>query len=87
MIQDGNKNKALKLLTKSYNGLLNKEIHEIFDYAEFFKNNEKFKEAIPFYSKIINQIKINHPLYTESTDGRGVAYERIGEWSKAKKIY
>ena len=24
-------------------------------------------------------------MYTESTDGRGVAYERIGEWSKAEK--
>ena len=24
-------------------------------------------------------------MYTEVTDGRGVAYERIGEWSKAEK--
>ena len=49
------------------------------------KNNEKFEESIPYYSKIIRDVKIDHPLYAEATDGRGVAYERIGEWNKAEK--
>ena len=30
-------------------------------------------------------MKKDHPLYTESTDGRGVSFERIGEWNKAEK--
>ena len=34
---------------------------------------------------IIEEVKKNHPLFAESTDGRGVAYERIGEWHKAEK--
>ena len=34
---------------------------------------------------IINRIKKDHPLYSEATDGRGVAYERTGEWNKAEK--
>ena len=85
LIKNNEKNEALKLLSKSYNNLLNKEIYEIFDYAEFLKNNEKFSESIPFYTMILNKIKKNHPLYTEVTDGRGVAYERIGEWNKAEK--
>ena len=84
LLQEENKIEALKLLNESYNSLLNKEIYETFDYAEFLKNNEKFKESIPLYTKIINQIESNHPLYTEVTDGRGVAYERIGEWDKAE---
>ena len=84
-ILEKKRSEALKLLNKSYNGLLNKEIYEIFDYAEFLKNNEKFKESIPLYTKILNKIKKDHPLYTEATDGRGVAYERIGEWNKAEK--
>ena len=83
--EDNKKDDALKLISKSYNNLLNKDIYETFDYAEFLKNNEKFKESIPFYTKILKQIKKDHPLYTEVTDGRGVAYERIGEWSKAEK--
>ncbi len=85
LIQNENKSEALKLLKTSYNSLANKEIYEIFDYAEFLKNNEKFEESIPLYTKIINQVSKAHLLYSEATDGRGVAYERIGEWNKAEK--
>ncbi len=84
-IQEDDKREALKLLSESYNNLLNKNIYEIFDYAEFLKNNEKFKESIPFYTKVLNQLNKDHPLYSEVTDGRGVAYERIGEWKSAEK--
>ena len=85
LIQNKNKKEAFKLLAASYENLINKEVYESFDYAEFLKNNEKFKESIPLYTKIINEIDIKHPLYAEATDGRGVAYERIGEWNKAEK--
>ena len=33
----------------------------------------------------INLVKKDHPLYPEVTDGRGVAYERIGKWEMAEK--
>jgi tetratricopeptide (TPR) repeat protein len=82
---DTNKIKALKLVSSAYEDLLNKNIYDTFDYAEFLKNNEKFKESIPYYSKVINNIEKNHPLYAEVTDSRGVAYERIGKWDKAEK--
>ena len=72
-------------MTDAYNSLSSRDIYETFDYAEFLKNNEKFKDSILYYSKVLNQIKKTHPLYIESTDGRGVAYERIGEWEKAEK--
>ena len=62
-----------------------KDIYETFDYAEFLKNNEKFKKSIIYFSQIINNINKDHSLYSEATDGRGVAYERIGEWDKAEK--
>ena len=84
-IKTKNKKNALEFLKKSYENLLNKEIYETFDYAEFLKNNEKFKESIPLYTEIINKVTTKHPLYPEATDGRGVAYERIGNWDKAEK--
>ena len=84
-IQNDQKGEAIKLLNKSYNSLQNKEIYETFDYAEFLKNSEKFKESIPLYTKIINSVKKDHPLFAEATDGRGIAFERIGEWDKAEK--
>ncbi len=83
--EDNKKDDALKLISKSYNNLLNKDIYETFDYAEFLKNNEKFKESIPLYTKIIDEIERDHILYAEATDGRGVAYERINEWDNAEK--
>jgi len=83
--QEENKDKAIELLSKAYNNLASKDIYKTFDYAEFLKNNEKFEESIHYYTKVINEIKKNHILYAESTDGRGVAYERTGEWDKAEK--
>ena len=85
LIQEEDLNKALEVLRNAYNNLDYKDIHEIFDYAEFLKNNEKFEESIPYYTKVIDKVKEDHPLYAESTDGRGIAYERTGKWEKAER--
>ena len=85
LIKEGKKEQSIKLLTKSYNDLTQKGVYETFDYAEFLKNNEEFKKSIDYYSKILNMIGKDHPLYPEVTDGRGVSYERIGEWDMAEK--
>ena len=84
-LQEEEKEKAIKIISDTYDDLINKEIYETFDYAEFLKNNERFKDSIKFYSEIISKVKNNHPLYAEATDGRGVAYERIGDWENAEK--
>ncbi len=84
-VKNEDKDQAIKIITDAYNNIDQKEIYEIFDFAEFLKNNEKFKESIKFYSEIISNIKTKHPLYAEATDGRGIAYERIGEWDKAEQ--
>ena len=85
LTQEEKKDESIKLLTNSYNNLQNLGIYETFDYAEFLKNNEKFEESIKFYSEILKQIDKKHPLFSEATDGRGVAYERIGDWENAEK--
>ena len=85
LIQEKKEDLSIKLLSKAYNELHSKGLYEIFDYAEFLKNNEKFKESIKFYSEILDSINQSHPLFPEVTDSRGVAYERIGEWNKAEK--
>ena len=72
-------------MNKSFNDLSEKGIYATFDYAEFLKNNEKFEESIKYYSEILLKINEKHPLYPEVTDGRGVSFERIGEWKNAEK--
>ncbi len=87
LLKENKKEQALKLLNKSYNELKLKGIYETFDYAEFLKNNEEFEKSIKYYTDIINKIDRDHPLYPEVTDGRGVAYEREGNWQDAEKDF
>ncbi len=85
LIDEDQKKSSLNLLEEAYNSLPIKGVYETFDYAEFLKNNEEFKKSIKYYSEILDKIKKDHPLYPEVTDGRGVAYERIGDWNKAEE--
>ena len=85
LIVEDEKEKSLKLFRRAYNELGLKGIYETFDYAEFLKNNEEFDESIKYYSRILDQINRNHPLFPEVKDGRGIAYERTGQWDKAEK--
>ena len=84
LISEKKNEQALKNLTKAYNQLPEKNIYEKYDYARFLKNNDQFEDAIKFYTEIISKINKNHPLFPKATDGRGVSYERIGEWKKAE---
>tara|TARA_B100001063_G_scaffold221684_1_gene227551 strand:+ start:369 stop:2063 length:1695 start_codon:yes stop_codon:yes gene_type:complete len=85
LVQEENYDEAIKLMAEAYDDLIFKDVYVTFDYAEFLKNNEKFKDSITYYNKIIKILEKDNPLYAEATDGRGVAYERIGEWDKAEK--
>ena len=84
-IQEKKTKDAIKFTSSVYKDLINKEVYETFDFAEFLKNNEKFQESIFHYTAVLKNIKSKHPLYPKATDGRGVAYERIGNWDKAEK--
>ncbi len=85
LIEEEKKDESVKLIMKAFKDLPTKGIYETFDYAEFLKNNEKFNDSIIYYNDILEKINEKHPLYPEATDGRGVAFERIGEWDKAEK--
>ena len=85
LVQENKKDRALKIFKNAYHKLPKKSIYHTFDYAEFLKNNEQFENSIQYYSKVIQSINKDHPLYPEVTDGRGVAYERLGDWNKAEK--
>ena len=85
MLREDKKKLALKLVSDTYNNISDKNIYQTFDFAQFLKDNDQFKESIKVYSEVIDKISKNHSLYPEATDGRGVAYERIGNWDKAEK--
>ncbi|MBL6857513.1 MAG: tetratricopeptide repeat protein [Pelagibacteraceae bacterium] len=78
------KDQSVQYLKNVFLKIKNPTIHEIFDYADFLKNNEQFKDSIEYYSKLINSINKKHSLYPLALDGRGVAYERTNQWTKAE---
>jgi len=85
LIKEKKKEKALKFLSNAYEILKYKNVYMKYDYAKFLKSNDQFEKSIKYYTEILNEIDKDHPLYPKSTDGRGVAYERIGKWEKAEK--
>ena len=86
-LEQSRNKKALNILEKSYKNLKSPNIYQKYDFAQFLKNNKEFKKSIKYYSEILKDIKKNHELYSKVKDGRGIAYEQIGDWSKAEKDF
>ena len=78
------KKESINSLKKSFEKIVNPTTYELFDYAEFLKNNEKFKEAIKYYSEVLNLVETKDSLFAQAIEGRGVAYERTDQWKKAE---
>jgi len=85
LVQKDKEKKGFIFLTKTFNAINDPTLNEMYDFATFLKNNEKFKEAILLYSNVLEKIDDKHILYSSVLEGRGVAYERSGEWNKAEK--
>jgi len=86
-IEKSQTEKALKSIETSYKNLNSPDNYQTYDFAQFLKNNQKFKKSIKYYSKILQNIKRSHELYPKVKDGRGIAYEQIGDWPKAEKDF
>ena len=79
------KNKeSTKHLKNSFLKIKKPKAYEIFDYAEFLKNNELYEDAIKYYTELITILDKKHILYSQVLDGRGTAYERVDQWNKAE---
>ena len=79
--------KAIKKIKKSYKNLNTPNVYQTYDFAQFLKNNEKFEQSIKYYSIVLQNISKTHELYPRAKDGRGIAYEQIGNWAKAEKDF
>ena len=78
---------GVKLLRQAFNKLLKPNIYQKLEFADYLKNNDKHNNAIKLYTEILKEIDINHPMYPQVTDGRGISFEQMGEWDKAEKDF
>jgi len=84
LIKQDKKKEAEDRLKKSFEKIVKPTTYEIFDYADFLKNNEKYEESIKYYTEVLSLIEIKDDLYAQAIDGRGIAHERTGQWDKAE---
>jgi len=84
LIKQGNKQVAVEYLKDKYQKIKSPSLYEIFDFAEFLKNNENYDDSIKYYSQLLSLIDKKHNLYAQVLDGRGIAYERTNQWDKAE---
>ena len=57
----------------------------IFDIANFYKNSQRYEEAIRYYSLIIDTLKDDNELKAELLYRRGGSYERMKDYYNADK--
>ena len=79
--------KAIRTLEINYKNLKSPNVYQTYDFAQFLKNNQRFKQSIKYYSEILKNISEDHELYPKIKDGRGIAYEQIGKWPEAERDF
>ena len=79
-----NDKSAINFLNKSFKKLENPTVKNYYDLANLFKDFEKYEDSIKYYTKVLNDISSDNPLYSEILYKRGVSYERLKLWKKSE---
>ena len=85
LIKQERKEEAIRLITKNFKQLNQPNVFQIYDYADFLKNNEMFEESVKYFTEILDSIEKNHSLFAKTSDSRGIAFERLSMWESAEK--
>ena len=80
-----NKKESLNYITSKFKKIKKPNNKFLFDVANFNKNSKEYKEAIKFYSIIIDSIKEDNDLKKDLLYRRGSSYERLADYSNADK--
>jgi len=77
--------KAILYLVKEFKNLKNIESKHYYELANFYRDNDNYKESIKYYSIALENLKESNYLIPKILERRGMSYERIGDWEKAEK--
>ena len=80
-----NKKESLNYITSNFSEIENPNIKILFDIANFHKNAKNYKEAIKYYTRIINKVEDGSKIKSDLFYRRGGSYERIGNYEQADK--
>ena len=79
------KKESLNYITAEFNKIEKPNDKILFDIANFYKNSKEYKEAIKYYTKIIETLDDNSEIKQDLLYRRGGSFERIGEYTKADR--
>ena len=85
LLKEKGKEYSIKILEKDFNSLKNQNFEHYYELANFYKDNQFYKESIKYYSLALEKIEKDHFLTPKILDRRGTSFERIGDWNKAEK--
>ena len=80
-----NEESAINYLNKSFENLKDPTIENYLDLANFYKDFERYEDSIKYYTKVLNNINRDHPMYSKILHRRGMSYERIKMWEESEK--
>ncbi len=84
-LDEKGKKYSVNSLEDDFNLLPNPNFEHYYELANFYKDNEYYKESIKYYSLALRKIKNDHPLVPKIFDRRGISFERLGDWENAEK--
>jgi tetratricopeptide (TPR) repeat protein len=85
LLDEKGKKYSVSSLEDDFNLLPNPNYEHYYELANFYKDNEYYKESIKYYSLALRKIKNDHSLVPKIFDRRGTSFERLGDWENAEK--
>ena len=85
LLDTDGKEYSVSSLENEFNSITNPSYEHYYELANFYKDNEYYKESIKYYFLVLENISEDHHLIPKILDRRGTSYERIGDWEKAEK--
>ena len=79
------KKSAVNYLTKKFKKIDNPNLNHFFDMANYYKDFEKYEEAIEYYTKVLNNLERHDELYPKILHRRGMSYEKMKLWNESEK--
>jgi len=80
-----NKKESLIYIVSHFNKIAKPNDKILFDIANFYRNSKKYKEAIDYYTKLIDSLEDDSVMKSDLLYRRGGSYERGGNYEKADK--
>ena len=80
-----NENESLNYISANFEKIENPNEKILFDFANFYKNAKKYKEAIKYYTKVIEIVDQDLEIKADVLYRRGGSYERMGNYDQSDK--